>query len=91
MFPEPKERFTRSVGFLLLPGFSMNSFTFAMEPLRVANKVARKELYDCPVYSLDGENVEASNGLRLEVLGNLHEAGEPENNILCGGHNISAF
>jgi transcriptional regulator GlxA family with amidase domain len=91
MFPEPKEGKTRRVGFLLLPGFSMNSFTFAMEPLRVANKVAREELYDCPVFSLDGKNVEASNGLRLEVQGDLASASEPENIILCGGHNISGF
>ncbi|MCZ4282370.1 GlxA family transcriptional regulator [Kiloniella laminariae] len=91
MFPEPKEGITRQVGFVLLPGFSMNSFTFAMEPLRVANKVARKPLYACPVFSINGETVEASNGLRLEVLGDLKAAALPENIILCGGHDIKAF
>lgn len=91
MFPEPREGTSRRIGFILLPGFSMNSFSFALEPLRVANKVAREKLYDCRVYSIDGQTVEASNELRLEVKGDLKSASEPETIILCGGHNLSAF
>ncbi|WP_343560650.1 GlxA family transcriptional regulator [Kiloniella sp. b19] len=69
----------------------MNSFSFALEPLRVANKVARKKLYDCKVFSIDGESVEASNELKLEVMGSLEEAGKRPSIILCGGHNLSMF
>ena len=35
------------VGFLLVPGFSLISFGAVVDPLRLANMVARKTLYQC--------------------------------------------
>jgi AraC family carnitine catabolism transcriptional activator len=56
--PEP-------VGFLLLDRFSMMAFTSALEPLRVVNRAAGRELYRWRVFSLDGQPVRASNGLAV--------------------------
>jgi AraC family carnitine catabolism transcriptional activator len=53
------------VGFLLIPRFSMLALFAAIEPLRVANRIAGRELFRWPVFSLDGEPVESSNGMTL--------------------------
>ncbi|WP_274380558.1 GlxA family transcriptional regulator [Oleomonas cavernae] len=60
--PEP-------IGFLLIPGFSMMAFFSAVEPLRVANRLAGRPLFSWHAFSGDGEPVEASNGMRLMVEG----------------------
>ena len=52
-------------GFLTLRHFSMIAFTNAIEPLRMANYLAREDIYRWSVYSLDGNPVEASNGLSV--------------------------
>jgi AraC family carnitine catabolism transcriptional activator len=52
--------------FLLLPGFSMMGLMSAIEPLRVANRF-RGELYRWHLLSLDGNAVQSSNGMSLNV------------------------
>jgi transcriptional regulator GlxA family with amidase domain len=52
-------------GFLLAPKFSMMAFVSALEPLRVANRLAQKELYRWEIVSRDGAPVPASNDLSL--------------------------
>lgn len=52
--------------FLLLPGFSMMGLMSAIEPLRVANRF-RGELYRWRLLSQDGNAVQASNGMSLNV------------------------
>ena len=53
--PEP-------IGFLLVPQFSMMAFSAAVEPLRVANRLAGRSLFDWRAWSMDGQAVKASNG-----------------------------
>jgi AraC family carnitine catabolism transcriptional activator len=62
-----------TIGFLLLNRFSMMAFTSAIEPLRVANRMAGRELYRWRVFSLDGRPVRASNGLAVVAHGSIHE------------------
>ncbi|MGP0171863.1 GlxA family transcriptional regulator [Pseudomonas sp. NCHU5208] len=52
--------------FLLLPGFSMMGLMSAIEPLRVANRF-RGELYRWRLLSQDGNAVQASNSMSLNV------------------------
>ena len=52
-------------GFLLLPNFTMMAFAAAIEPLRVANRVAEQTLYEFPLFTLDGEPAIASNGVSV--------------------------
>nr|WP_298411213.1 GlxA family transcriptional regulator [uncultured Halomonas sp.] len=57
-WPEP-------IGFLLLPRFSMMAFFSAVEPLRIANRIAGKEVFCWHVISQDGQPISASNGMTL--------------------------
>ena len=54
-----------AVGFLLMPRFSMMAFVSAVEPLRVANRLAGRPLYRWEIVSADGAAVTASNGMAL--------------------------
>lgn len=50
-------------GFLLVPGFTLVGFGAAVDPLRLANVVARRTLYQCIVLTLDGASVRSSAGV----------------------------
>ncbi|RKR04232.1 AraC family transcriptional regulator with amidase-like domain [Kushneria sinocarnis] len=68
--PEPEP-----IGYLLIDQFSMMAFFSATEPLRIANRIAGRELFRWLLISEDGEAVTASNGMRLMVdhaIGELH-------------------
>ncbi|MBZ9557276.1 MULTISPECIES: GlxA family transcriptional regulator [unclassified Modicisalibacter] len=65
--PEP-------IGFLLLPRFAMMAFFSAVEPLRIANRIAGRELFVWHVISQDGEPVTASNGMTLLADASLDSA-----------------
>lgn len=66
------------IGFFLIADFSMMSFAAALEPLRMANRMSGKELYQWHFYGLDDEPVYASNGLpftptrSMKDVDNLH-------------------
>src|SRR6201987_5242803 len=53
------------IGFLLVSGFSAMAFFSAIEPLRVANRLAGRALYEWRVYTVDDDQVEGSNRMRL--------------------------
>ena len=55
------------VSFLLLPKFSLMAFASAVEPLRVANRLSGKTLYEWSLVSADGEPVFCSGGLGTVV------------------------
>ncbi|QFU01825.1 HTH-type transcriptional regulator CdhR [Halomonas sp. THAF5a] len=64
-----------AVGFLLLPRFSMMAFFSAVEPLRIANRIAARPLFDWQLISEDGAPVTASNGMTLladRAIGDVH-------------------
>ena len=46
-----------TVGFLLLPQFSMMAFFAAVEPLRIANRISGRPLFEWRLISVDGEPV----------------------------------
>ncbi|MBM3585094.1 MAG: GlxA family transcriptional regulator [Alphaproteobacteria bacterium] len=54
---------TEQVGFLLVDQFSMLAFASAVEPLRSANRMSGRRLYDWRIFSPDGGPVRASNGI----------------------------
>ena len=58
---------TASVGFLLIPNFSMIAFSTAVEPIRIANRLSGTPLYSWTVISKDGWPVRASNGIGVNV------------------------
>jgi len=74
--------------FYLVPGFSAMGFVAAMEPLRVANRLAQRPVFAWRLFSADGAPVEASCGLKVAVDGALDDLASGENPsalILCAG------
>ena len=67
----PPER----IAFLLLPRFSMIAFFSAVEPLRVANRLAGRPLYRWELVTDGVATVGASNGMRLVADAALDELG----------------
>jgi AraC family carnitine catabolism transcriptional activator len=74
---------TQSLAFTLMPGFSAIAFFAALEPLRIANRLAEQELYAWTIHAPDGEFAEASNEMQLRSDGPLSEA--PHLLIICAG------
>ncbi|WP_284315988.1 GlxA family transcriptional regulator [Labrys miyagiensis] len=74
--PEP-------IGFLLVPQFSMMAFSAAVEPLRVANRLAGRPLFDWRAWSMDGQPVKASNGWPIPVEGALSAVSDIPTLIVC--------
>ena len=54
-----------TIGFLLLPRFSMMAFFAAVEPLRIANRISGKPLFRWLLISEDGQPVTSSSGMTL--------------------------
>lgn len=55
----------QTLGFLLLDNFTLISLASAIEPLRMANQLAGRELYRWYTLSQDGTPVRASDGLQV--------------------------
>lgn len=68
----------RSIGVLLFPSFSNHCLANAVEPLRGANMLSRRNLYDWQFLSLDGVDVASSSGLTVHPQARLsdHPGGE---------------
>jgi transcriptional regulator GlxA family with amidase domain len=60
-------REAQNIGLLLVPGFSLMTFSSAIEPLRQANRISRTVLYRWTLLSADGCPVSASSGTPVVV------------------------
>jgi len=75
--------------FILLNNFSLIAFASAIEPLRLANRMAGKELYKWTVSSSDkSSEVKCSNYSVIKVNRNLPEINREDTIIVCGGTNV---
>jgi len=79
---------TREFVFLLCDMFSMMAFAAAIEPLRQANRMARKPLYSWCLVSLNGAPVTASNGVVISVDGGLDDVARDARIAVCTGFNL---
>ena len=70
---------------VLVPEFTMMPVTSAIEPLRLANRLAEKSLYKWTMHSVDGKPVAASNGILTMVDGDLTAIPDHSTIIVCGG------
>jgi transcriptional regulator GlxA family with amidase domain len=73
------------VTFVLLDNFSLIAFSSAIEPLRIANQLAGRVLFEWTVLSEDGSAVTCSNGLIVRVDGPLAETRPRSLVFVCGG------
>jgi transcriptional regulator GlxA family with amidase domain len=74
--------------FLTLPNYSLIAVTNALEVLRMANRVAGRDIYEWSIASLDGRPVAASSGLELTPTIALDKVGKVEILFVCGGINV---
>ncbi|REC94308.1 GlxA family transcriptional regulator [Kushneria indalinina] len=75
----------RHIAFLLIERFSMMAFFSAVEPLRIANRIAEHSLYRWTVLSVDGHPVTASNDMRLMADGTPEDIDTPHALAICAG------
>ncbi|GHE20669.1 GlxA family transcriptional regulator [Halomonas urumqiensis] len=75
----------QTIGFLLLDNFTLISLASAIEPLRMANQLAGRELYRWYSLSIDGEPVRASDGLQVTPDAAITIPLALDMVIVCGG------
>jgi len=76
---------TTRVAFLLVPQFSMMAFSAAIEPLRSANRMSERPLFEWQLISIDGKEVMASNGIGIAVHRSLDELRKIDMLVVCAG------
>lgn len=87
-----------TVVFVLIPNFSLIAFGSAIEPLRMANRIADRQLYRWAIVSADGKSVTASNGLEANVAGSILDLAtaaidinKPDFVFVCSGLDVDRF
>ena len=75
--------------FLLLPGFSLISFSAAIEPFHKVNKILKKTIYSPVLLSVDGTAVTSSSAVKVEVDGSLSEIDVTDALFICGSSSLA--
>ncbi|TIT79035.1 MAG: AraC family transcriptional regulator, partial [Mesorhizobium sp.] len=85
----------RSFSFYLLPGFSLQAFSCAVEVLRLANEAIGKNIYSWQVISEDGQPVMSSCRTTVGIDSTLRDERERTQKsnstsaaVICGGSAI---
>ncbi len=81
----PSQEEPHSIGFLLLPNFSMLAFVSAVEPLRVANRLGGGNLYRWEIVAAQGTSVTASNGMSLIADRSIQGPSRYAKVVVCAG------
>ena len=84
----PAPTHPRSFVFLLVPEFTMMSFTAAIEPLRVANRMSGRMHYRWHIASRDGGPVVASNGTAVAADFRLDRSPPADAVVVCAGIDV---
>ncbi|TQM93091.1 GlxA family transcriptional regulator [Roseinatronobacter monicus] len=95
MLTSPARPTTRSsdaarhhIVFLLLERFTLMAYAAAVEPLRLANRVAGKPLYSWKLVSETGKAVSCSNGTQVSVSEGLGDIATDAMIMVCGGVDV---
>jgi AraC family transcriptional regulator, glycine betaine-responsive activator len=86
----PKDAQPENFVFLLLENFTLIAFACAIEPLRLANRIAGRQLYHWRVVSESGTDVAGSSGVVLRVAGAMSETPRDAIVMVCGGSDVKA-
>ena len=79
------------VGFLLVPGFALMSYASAVEPLRAANQLAGRKLYDWRHVSTGAAEIAASNGVAIAADHRVGDDAAFDTVFVCAGGNPAEF
>ena len=74
---------THTIGFMVAPQFSMISLASAIEVLRLANHVTGREVFAWKVFSSDGGDIPASNGIQISADASFADAERVPEIIIC--------
>lgn len=88
---QPPDAPPQVIAFLLIDDFALMSYAAAIEPLRAANLLSRRELYRWRHVSVDGEAATASNGGRVLADSRVGEDGGFDTVMVCAGGNPALF
>jgi len=78
----------RVFNFLVVPNFTLMAYSAAVEPLRMANKLAERELYQWHTVSLDDAPVPASSGIKIPADYTIHDHLPAGALIVCAGLDV---
>lgn len=84
----PRATTPRRFVFLLLDRFTMLSFASAIEPLRIANRVAGRTLYTWVLAGEGGGSIACSNGAEFRLDMGLDEIDREDTVLVCGGIDV---
>ena len=84
--PLPPQDKAQHFVFVLVPEFTMLSFTAALEPLRIANQLAQQALYSWEIQSESGKPVNSSSGIAFAVDGPIRSADRDTTVLICAGN-----
>jgi transcriptional regulator GlxA family with amidase domain len=84
------EAVTLHIGFVMLPEYTLSTFSNAVGILRMANRLSGKELYHWSLHSVGGQSVVSSAGLELALDGGLDAASEADIMLVCGGYSVKS-
>ena len=74
--------------FVLMGNFTMLSFASALESLRIANRMADKDLYTWKLVSETGDTVTCSAGVTFSVDSGLDDLNRDDTILICGGIDV---
>ncbi|WP_271271601.1 GlxA family transcriptional regulator [Aliamphritea hakodatensis] len=80
-----------TISFLLLPEYAMVGLLSAIEPLRVANRFAGREIFRWQLLSDDGESVNACNQLAIQQTQSIQDVETPKNLFVCASFNPEKY
>ncbi|QFS83004.1 HTH-type transcriptional regulator CdhR [Roseivivax sp. THAF40] len=76
--------------FVLLDQFTLISFASAIEPLRLANRMAGREIYTWTMIGEGGGTVTCSAGTTFQLDGDLMPLRRDDTIVICGGVEVQA-
>jgi len=91
MLGDAPRELPQRISFVLVPRFSMIAFTSAVEPLRIANRLSGRQLYDWQLYSVDGQTVRSSSEIELHPDGAIDAADNCGTIVLCSGIDVHLY
>lgn len=75
----------KDIYFLLLPSLTMLALSAAVEPLRIANQVTKKELYRWFLMTEDGASIHCSNGITILPTTEFQDLPRTAMMFVCSG------
>src|SRR3546814_319778 len=88
MFGNVPRELPQRIALVLLPRFSFLPFSGLVESFRLSNRMSGRELYRARRGSMDGRPVAASNGVELNVAGELAAAETCDTVVICSGIDV---